>query len=90
MRAFLDPNVGRLDIAVDNPFRVSGRQALRDLLGIVDDFLIAQPLVVFVQRFQRGAFEHLHGHVGDAGFFSHFEDCRHVVVVNRGHRARFS
>ncbi len=81
LRPGLQPDVGRLDVAVDQPALVGRRQPLRHLPADAQHLghrQLALPLEPFVERL---AFEELHRQEGDAAILADLVDGDDVVVL---------
>ncbi len=82
--AFLQPDVGRLDVPVDQPALVGLGQSLRDFLADPQDLLGGQFALAVEAVFQRLAQQELHGQVGHAAVLAHLVNGDDVVVLDRG------
>ena len=86
----LDPQVARLDVAVDHAVRVGGRQSLRHLptdtqhLRDRHGFLPMEPLI------ERLPLEKLHCQEGDAMIFAGIVDADDVIVLELRHHPSFA
>ena len=82
MAVFRDEEVLGLQVPVNDPLLVSGREALGDLEGVVQGLLLGDGPGV-ERSAQRLAFQKLHDGVGDAVLRSEVED-REDVRVGKG------
>lgn len=83
-----DENVGRLDFAVDDAFRMSGIESISDLNSRVEKQIQFEGAAgdAFAKRL---AFQKLHGDEGAAFVFADFVNCADVGMVQGGSGAGF-
>ena len=82
----LQPDVGRLDVPVDQTAFVGGRQALGHFPADAQHFRQRQLALALKAVVQRLAFEELHGQEGDAAVLADLVDGDDVIVLEGGRR----
>jgi hypothetical protein len=88
-RAGHGQDVGRLDVAVDQPLAEDVAQGHRALEADLDDELQRQQLVGPAKGPQRRALHVFHHQVGLVGAFHGVEELHHVRMVQPAHERRF-
>ena len=83
VRLRLQPDVGRLDVAVDQPALVGRRQSPRHLPADAEHLGQRELALALQSRVERLAFEELHGQEGHAAILADLVDGDDVVVLDR-------
>ena len=85
----MDPDVGRFDVAMNDPTLVSCCQSQSNFLTESEYFISFEFAAGTKRIFERLALQQFHGHEGNTTFDTNLEDHCHIVVVDRRHGSGF-